>query len=64
MGGLISQTLELQAQVMSLNSFQMSGEWENRVCVDQYVSAVRVVKVSVLACLLRICNHVTEVGGP
>jgi hypothetical protein len=33
------------------------------VRVDQCVSAIRAVEVSVFVCLRSSCNHVTEVGG-
>jgi hypothetical protein len=45
----------------------MSEERENarnRVRVDQCVSAVRAVEVSVYVCLRSSCNHVTEACGP
>jgi hypothetical protein len=33
------------------------------VRVDQYVTVIGAVQVSVFACLSSSCNHVTEVGG-
>ena len=36
----------------------------SRVCIDQCVSVVRGVEMSVFVCLHSSCNHATEVGEP